>query len=67
MPHAFTQAYATFASLHASFTGEPILSLGMTGDLEEAIAAGSTMVRLGTALFGARPAKQVSTPDGGEG
>ena len=67
VPHAFTQACETFASLHASFTGEPILSLGMTGDLEEAIAAGSTMVRLGTALFGARPAKQVSTPDGGEG
>ena len=30
------------------------LSLGMSGDLEQAIAAGSTMVRVGTALFGAR-------------
>lgn len=30
------------------------LSMGMSGDLEEAIAAGSTMVRIGTALFGAR-------------
>src|SRR5690606_8315817 len=30
------------------------LSLGMSGDLEDAIAAGSTMVRIGTALFGAR-------------
>ena len=30
------------------------LSLGMSGDLEDAIAAGSTMVRVGTALFGAR-------------
>jgi uncharacterized pyridoxal phosphate-containing UPF0001 family protein len=30
------------------------LSLGMSGDLEPAIAAGSTMVRVGTALFGAR-------------
>jgi len=67
VPHAFSQAHATFASLRAAFAGEPILSLGMTGDLEAAIAAGSTMVRLGTALFGARPAKQVSTPDGGEG
>ena len=27
------------------------LSMGMTGDLSEAIAAGSTMVRIGTALF----------------
>ena len=32
----------------------PELSMGMTGDLEEAIAAGSTIVRVGTALFGTR-------------
>lgn len=30
------------------------LSLGMTGDLEAAIHAGSTMVRIGTAIFGRR-------------
>jgi PLP dependent protein len=30
------------------------LSMGMSGDMVEAIAAGSTMVRIGTALFGAR-------------
>lgn len=30
------------------------LSMGMSGDLNDAIAAGSTMVRVGTALFGAR-------------
>ena len=30
------------------------LSMGMTSDLEAAIAAGSTMVRVGTAIFGAR-------------
>lgn len=30
------------------------LSLGMTGDLEAAIHAGSTMVRVGTAIFGKR-------------
>jgi pyridoxal phosphate enzyme (YggS family) len=30
------------------------LSMGMTGDLREAILAGSTQVRVGTALFGAR-------------
>jgi pyridoxal phosphate enzyme (YggS family) len=30
------------------------LSMGMTGDLEAAIAAGSTMVRVGTAIFGGR-------------
>jgi len=32
------------------------LSMGMTGDLAEAIAEGSTMIRVGTALFGSRPA-----------
>ncbi len=31
-----------------------ILSMGMSGDFEEAIAEGSTMVRVGTALFGRR-------------
>lgn len=30
------------------------LSMGMTADLEAAIAAGSTLVRVGTAIFGAR-------------
>ena len=30
------------------------LSMGMTADLEAAIAAGSTMVRVGTAIFGRR-------------
>ena len=33
------------------------LSMGMSDDLELAIAAGSTMLRIGTAIFGARPAK----------
>lgn len=31
------------------------LSMGMTADLEAAIQAGSTMVRIGTAIFGGRP------------
>ncbi|MDP1888702.1 MAG: YggS family pyridoxal phosphate enzyme, partial [Polaromonas sp.] len=30
------------------------LSMGMTADLEAAIHAGSTMVRVGTAIFGGR-------------
>ena len=33
----------------------PILSMGMSGDYEAAVRAGSTMLRLGTALFGPRP------------
>jgi len=32
----------------------PELSMGMSGDLEIAIAAGSTCLRVGTALFGER-------------
>ncbi|HVO88560.1 MAG TPA: YggS family pyridoxal phosphate-dependent enzyme [Casimicrobiaceae bacterium] len=35
------------------------LSMGMSADLEAAIAEGATEVRLGTALFGPRPAKNV--------
>lgn len=34
----------------------PTLSMGMSGDLEAAIAAGSTLVRIGTDLFGPRVA-----------
>lgn len=34
------------------------LSMGMSGDMELAIAEGATWVRVGTALFGARPLKQ---------
>ena len=30
------------------------LSMGMTADLEAAIAEGATIVRVGTAIFGAR-------------
>ena len=33
----------------------PVLSMGMSGDLEVAIEEGSTLVRVGTALFGPRP------------
>jgi pyridoxal phosphate enzyme (YggS family) len=33
----------------------PVLSMGMSGDFEAAVAAGSTMLRLGQALFGQRP------------
>ncbi len=33
------------------------LSMGMSDDLEAAIAEGATMVRIGTAVFGSRPAK----------
>ena len=32
----------------------------MSGDFEDAIAEGATQVRVGTALFGARPANRVN-------
>jgi pyridoxal phosphate enzyme (YggS family) len=33
----------------------PVLSMGMSGDFEVAIACGATHVRIGTAIFGSRP------------
>jgi uncharacterized pyridoxal phosphate-containing UPF0001 family protein len=36
--------------------GFDTLSMGMTDDMEQAIAEGSTMVRIGTAIFGPRGA-----------
>lgn len=36
--------------------GLPVLSMGMSGDFEAAIAEGATHVRVGSAIFGARPA-----------
>lgn len=55
-------ARRTFAALRelrdqlAARAGAPLreLSMGMSGDLEPAIAEGSTLVRIGTALFGVR-------------
>lgn len=38
----------------AGFEAFDTLSLGMTADLEAAVAAGSTMVRVGSGIFGAR-------------
>lgn len=47
-------AFQACAALAAEL-GLPELSMGMSGDWPEAAAAGSTWVRLGTALFGSRP------------
>jgi PLP dependent protein len=38
--------------------GADELSMGMTGDFEAAIAEGATIVRLGSAIFGSRPASR---------
>ncbi|CCK15865.1 Hypothetical protein YggS, proline synthase co-transcribed bacterial homolog PROSC [Cronobacter universalis NCTC 9529] len=45
---------AAFTTLKARYPTVDTLSLGMSDDMEAAIAAGSTMVRIGTAIFGAR-------------
>jgi len=49
------KAKALFDELRDAGLALDTLSMGMTADLEAAIAAGSTMVRVGTAIFGARP------------
>ena len=61
---AFRQLRLLLAELqqHFSRSGQPdvlldTLSMGMSGDLDAAIAEGSTLVRIGTAIFGARAAK----------
>lgn len=57
----FTDQRAVFASLRtcyeslqAEFPSMDTLSIGMSGDMEAAIAEGATIVRIGTAIFGAR-------------
>ena len=50
-------ARALFDQLNADGLGLDTLSMGMSDDLEAAIAAGSTMVRIGTAIFGSRAPK----------
>lgn len=58
----FIEQHAAFARLKTLYDvlradGYPLdtLSMGMSDDLEAAVAAGATLVRVGTALFGKRP------------
>jgi len=51
---AFRRMRALYEGLHAAHPAVDTLSLGMSDDFELAIAEGATMVRIGTALFGAR-------------
>ena len=46
--------YQAYQALAQKVTTLDTLSIGMSGDMEAAIASGSTMVRIGTAIFGAR-------------
>lgn len=56
-PRRADEARAAFATVVrlADDLGLPERSIGMTEDLELAVAAGSTMIRVGRALFGVRP------------
>ncbi|GAB4171493.1 MAG: YggS family pyridoxal phosphate-dependent enzyme [Wenzhouxiangellaceae bacterium] len=53
-PESFRRMHECFDRLARQFPGVDTLSMGMSADLEAAIEAGSTMVRVGTALFGPR-------------
>ena len=54
-----SRRFGALAALQAELVAQGLaldtLSMGMSDDLEEAIAAGSTLLRVGTAIFGARP------------
>jgi pyridoxal phosphate enzyme (YggS family) len=56
---SFLRVRAIYDDLCALGCGFDTLSMGMSSDLEEAVAQGSTMVRIGTDLFGPRPEKTV--------
>lgn len=51
---SFARLATAFTSLQADYPNVDTLSLGMSGDLNTAIQHGSTMVRIGTAIFGQR-------------
>lgn len=54
MRAVFLRARSLYEDLRARGLPLDTLSMGMSGDLEVAIAAGSTLVRVGTAIFGGR-------------
>ena len=56
------EAAALYRALLADGLPLDTLSMGMTADLEAAVHAGSTMVRVGTAIFGGRSPKAPISP-----
>jgi len=54
---AFAAMQNLFHTLQARFAGVDTLSMGMSDDFPSAIAHGANLVRIGSALFGARPEK----------
>lgn len=54
------QLLATLRTRSPALAAMDTLSMGMSDDLEAAVAAGSTLVRVGTAIFGERGPKHIS-------
>lgn len=54
---SFAAMQRLFNALQQEFPHVDTLSMGMSGDLESAIEYGATIVRVGTAIFGAREKK----------
>ena len=52
--HAFAKARHALEALNTQGYALDTLSMGMSGDMEAAIAEGATIVRIGTAIFGER-------------
>lgn len=50
----FDELHSIYQKLQALYPEVDTLSMGMSGDLQSAIKCGSTMVRIGTDIFGAR-------------
>ena len=53
----FRELRRLYEALNAGGAALDTLSMGMSGDFEAAIEEGATIVRVGTALFGARPSQ----------
>lgn len=51
---AFRELAVLYRTMQQRHSGVDTLSMGMSGDMEAAIAEGATMVRIGTAIFGRR-------------
>lgn len=54
---AFARMKQLLKQLQFTYDSVDTLSMGMSGDMDSAIAEGATIVRIGTAIFGARPPK----------
>jgi pyridoxal phosphate enzyme (YggS family) len=63
---SFRRMRALFDALRAGHASVDTLSMGMSDDAGLAVAEGATMVRIGTALFGARPAAPTNARSPGD-